>query len=117
MAMVFGGDGAKGFLAGEESFAFQVTADDFNESFRHMGEIAQGLMFDFAVLAKGVAEKKTLMSFLTVLANDPVHMDGSCCFIHSGILGLFGRLAAATGKYSWLQMESYFIRKPLVRLK
>src|SRR5262249_26691890 len=111
MTMGFGGDRAKGLARADKGFPLEGAADDVDESFRQVREVAEGAMLDLAILTIGAAQQVTDVSPAVVLAHNLGHMDCGGRTAHAGIVGLGSSSPRGSGKYSWLQMESRNRRK------
>jgi hypothetical protein len=53
----FGGTGLRGEQCGESAFVLEGESDRFDLLRRAVGEVAQGAVFDLAVLAEGIAQQ------------------------------------------------------------
>jgi hypothetical protein len=89
-------EGAADFKAvggGDELLAFERAADQVNERIGQMGDVAEGFVFDFAILAKGSAEKMGVVSRAFVGAPCSGYMNTTVSGWHERMMSLIIKLS------------------------
>ena len=72
----------KEFLGGGQGFAVQRAADEIDDAFGEMGEIAERLVLDGSSVAIGMAEQIGGVGLTLVLPLNSGHMHAACSSCH-----------------------------------
>ena len=91
-----GGDVTMGERAGaveevfgvDEGLAFEGSADELDDGVGEMGDVAEGFMFDSAVLAEGATEEMGAVDLVFVTASGGGYVNGATSFKHAKYGGL-----------------------------
>ena len=74
----------EGVFGIEECLAFEGSADEIDDVCGEVGDVAEGLVLDLAVLTEGSAQKMGVVGLVLVAARSCGYVDGACSAWHRG---------------------------------